>query len=93
MLSLCGVSDDVIAYEYNLTEIGLASRHEELMQHLLNNPSMKGDLEGVRRMIGAQLVFYSPLFPPLLFLFFSFLLRLQYTACVSLVGLWHEWFW
>lgn len=89
VLSLCGVSDDVIAYEYNLTEIGLASRHEELMQHLLNNPSMKGNLEGVRRMIGAQLVFSFTFSSPLL-IFLSSLLRFLYTAYVSFAVLWHE---
>ncbi|KAH7029433.1 protein-tyrosine phosphatase-like protein [Microdochium trichocladiopsis] len=54
VLSLCGVADHVIADEYNLTELGLRERHEELMQHLLNNPSMAGNVAGVRRMIGAQ---------------------------------------
>ncbi|KAJ1325550.1 protein-tyrosine phosphatase [Microdochium nivale] len=53
-LSLCGATDDVIAHEYGLTELGLRERHQELIRHLLNNPSMAGDEAGVRRMIGAQ---------------------------------------
>ncbi|KAK0723661.1 protein-tyrosine phosphatase-like protein [Apiosordaria backusii] len=34
ILSLCGVSDKVIAHEYSLTEIGLARRKESIVQRL-----------------------------------------------------------
>ncbi|KAF4815135.1 Tyrosine-protein phosphatase [Colletotrichum tropicale] len=54
ILSLCGVSDDVVAHEYSLTDIGLQDRKEELVNHLLATEAMKGNPEGARRMIGSR---------------------------------------
>ncbi|KAH9905331.1 protein-tyrosine phosphatase-like protein [Xylariomycetidae sp. FL2044] len=54
ILSLCGVADDVVAHEYSLTDLGLVSRHQEFIAHLMRNPAMAGDPEGARRMIGAR---------------------------------------
>ncbi|KAI0403558.1 tyrosine phosphatase [Xylaria palmicola] len=54
VLSLCGVPDEAIIHEYNLTEIGLRSRLEELVQHVSSNPKIGIDVEGARRMIGAR---------------------------------------
>ncbi|KAK0665742.1 protein-tyrosine phosphatase-like protein [Cercophora samala] len=34
VLSLCGVSDEIVSHEYSLTEIGLARRKEEIIQRL-----------------------------------------------------------
>ncbi|KAI0487385.1 tyrosine phosphatase [Xylaria cf. heliscus] len=53
-LSLCGVPDDTIVYEYNLTEIGLRSRLDELVKHVSSNPKIGIDIEGARRMVGAR---------------------------------------
>ncbi|KAK2771309.1 tyrosine phosphatase [Colletotrichum kahawae] len=54
ILSLCGVSDAVVAHEYSLTDIGLQDRKEELVNHLLATEAMKGNPEGARRMIGSR---------------------------------------
>ncbi|KAJ5007277.1 Tyrosine-protein phosphatase [Colletotrichum sp. SAR 10_99] len=54
ILSLCGVSDDVVAHEYSLTDIGLQDRKEELVNQLLATEAMKGNPEGARRMIGSR---------------------------------------
>ncbi|KAK1998152.1 tyrosine phosphatase [Colletotrichum falcatum] len=53
ILSLCGVSDEVVAHEYSLTDIGLQDRREEIVNHLLATDALKGNLEGVRRMISS----------------------------------------
>ncbi|KAI1187821.1 tyrosine phosphatase [Nemania serpens] len=53
-LSLCGVPDEAVVHEYNLTEIGLRSRLEELVQHVSRNPKIGIDVEGARRMVGAK---------------------------------------
>ncbi|KAI1108838.1 tyrosine phosphatase [Nemania sp. NC0429] len=53
-LSLCGVPDEAVVHEYNLTEIGLRSRLEELVKHVSSNPQIGIDVEGARRMIGAK---------------------------------------
>ncbi|WYZ45494.1 hypothetical protein EsH8_VIII_000810 [Colletotrichum jinshuiense] len=53
ILSLCGVSDDVVAHEYSLTDIGLQDRREEIVNHLLATEALKGNPEGARRMIGS----------------------------------------
>ncbi|KAL0937865.1 tyrosine phosphatase [Colletotrichum truncatum] len=54
ILSLCGVSDEVVAHEYSLTDIGLQDRKEEIVKHLLGTEALKGNPEGARRMIGSQ---------------------------------------
>ncbi|GKT66638.1 tyrosine phosphatase [Colletotrichum tofieldiae] len=53
ILSLCGVSDEVVAHEYSLTDIGLQDRREEIVNHLLATEALKGNPEGARRMIGS----------------------------------------
>ncbi|GKT48814.1 tyrosine-protein phosphatase [Colletotrichum spaethianum] len=53
ILSLCGVSDDVVAHEYSLTDIGLQDRREEIVHHLLATEALRGNPEGARRMIGS----------------------------------------
>ncbi|KAI1339246.1 tyrosine phosphatase family-domain-containing protein [Xylariaceae sp. FL0016] len=54
ILSLCGASDDVVAHEYSLTELGLQSRIDEFVSHLMNNPALAGNKAGARRMVGAR---------------------------------------
>lgn len=60
ILSLCGVDDETVAQEYELTQLGLASRKDELVAHLLNIAetmnieSIKGDREAAERMVGAR---------------------------------------
>ncbi|KAJ2994395.1 hypothetical protein NUW58_g1569 [Xylaria curta] len=53
-LSLCGVPDEAVIHEYNLTEVGLRSRLEELVKHVSSNPKIGIDVEGARRMVGAR---------------------------------------
>ncbi|KAI0542685.1 tyrosine phosphatase [Xylaria digitata] len=53
-LSLCGVPDEAVIHEYNLTEIGLRSRLDELVKHVSSNPKIGIDVEGAKRMIGAR---------------------------------------
>lgn len=45
ILSLCGVSDEVVAREYHLTDVELASHHAELVNAHLQNPTFKGTRE------------------------------------------------
>ncbi|KAF9869529.1 tyrosine phosphatase [Colletotrichum karsti] len=54
ILSLCGVSDEVVAHEYSLTDIGLQDRKEEIVKHLMSTEAMKGNPEGARRMISSR---------------------------------------
>ncbi|KAI1370734.1 protein-tyrosine phosphatase-like protein [Hypoxylon crocopeplum] len=54
ILSLCGVADEVVAHEYSLTDLGLKSRHAELVAHLMSNPSLRDHPSGVARMISSQ---------------------------------------
>ncbi|KAI2634697.1 tyrosine phosphatase family-domain-containing protein [Hypomontagnella submonticulosa] len=54
ILSLCGLPDDVVAHEYSLTDLGLKSRHAELINHLMSNPSLNTQPEAARRMISSQ---------------------------------------
>jgi protein tyrosine/serine phosphatase len=51
ILSLCGVSDDVVADEYSLSNHGLKPCHGELVAHLLQKPLFRDDPEGARQMI------------------------------------------
>lgn len=59
ILSLCGVDDDVVAHEYNLTNLGLKCRHEEIISHLRNEEAFKDDPDGARRMVMARYVLSS----------------------------------
>jgi hypothetical protein len=55
VLSLCGVDDDVVAHEYSLTEVGLSREWKEsVIEHLMDNPALKGDMDGAWNMIGAK---------------------------------------
>lgn len=55
ILSLCGVDDDTVAYEYSLTEVGLPTeRKQGVIKHLMENPALKGNMEGAMNMIGAK---------------------------------------
>ncbi|KAL1869840.1 hypothetical protein VTK73DRAFT_2914 [Phialemonium thermophilum] len=54
ILSLCGVSDEVVAHEYSLTELGLRPRKAELVTHLLRHDFLNGDVAAAERMIGAR---------------------------------------
>jgi protein tyrosine/serine phosphatase len=55
ILSLCGVDDEVIAQEYNLTEVGLTTEWKtSVSKHLMENPALKGDLAGAINMISAK---------------------------------------
>lgn len=53
----CGSEDEVVAYEYSLTEIGLpAEWKSEVIQHLMGNEALKDNMEGALNMIGAKYV-------------------------------------
>ncbi|KAI1101631.1 protein-tyrosine phosphatase-like protein [Jackrogersella minutella] len=54
ILSLCGVDDEVVAHEYSLTDLGLKERHEELIAHIMNNPSLRENPASAKRMISSQ---------------------------------------
>jgi protein tyrosine/serine phosphatase len=52
LLSLCGVSDDVVAEEYSLTERGLGDWLEELVRAVVLQTGV--DEEAARRMAGSR---------------------------------------
>ncbi|KAK4989815.1 hypothetical protein LTR50_002990 [Elasticomyces elasticus] len=54
VLKLCGVSDDVVADEYALTDVGLADLKDSIVERLLKNPALEGNDEGVRNMVEAR---------------------------------------
>lgn len=54
ILSLCGVDDETVSYEYSLTELGLAQYKEQIMQHLMTNPALKDNPQGALNMMGAR---------------------------------------
>ena len=54
LLALAGVSDNVIADEYALTDIGLAPLRELFVERLLKNPVLEGDEPGVRNMVSSK---------------------------------------
>ncbi|KAK4443715.1 protein-tyrosine phosphatase-like protein [Podospora aff. communis PSN243] len=54
VLALLGVKDDIIAHEYNLTDLGLASRKEEIVQQLISRPALFGDRPRAERMVTAR---------------------------------------
>ncbi|KAK8067854.1 Tyrosine-protein phosphatase [Apiospora saccharicola] len=54
ILSLCGVDDEAVVAEYHLTDTGLKSRHQELMDFLMRDPSLAGNRAGAWRMISAN---------------------------------------
>jgi len=57
VLSLCGVDDKVVAQEYSLTDVGLSQQWKEsVIEHLMDNPALKGDMEGAWNMISSKYV-------------------------------------
>jgi protein tyrosine/serine phosphatase len=59
ILSLCGVEDEIVAQEYSLTEIGLPIEWKEaVIEHLSDNPALKGNKEGAWNLISAK--YYLP---------------------------------
>jgi len=60
ILSLCGVDDDTVAQEYELTQLGLAARKDEFVAHLLNVAevmdieALKDNPAAAERMVGAR---------------------------------------
>ena len=55
VLALCGVSDEVIAHEYSLTDLGLAPRKEEIVQQLIRpGEALFGDRPQAERMVSAR---------------------------------------
>ncbi|PVH86196.1 hypothetical protein DL98DRAFT_650255 [Cadophora sp. DSE1049] len=55
VLSLCGVDDETIAYEYSLTEIGLTKEWKDaVMVHLMQNPALMENLQGAKNMISSK---------------------------------------
>lgn len=59
VLSLCGVDDEVVAYEYSLTAVGLSEEWKETVkEHLMNNPALKGDEQGAINMISSKYDYY-----------------------------------
>lgn len=54
ILSLCGVDDDTVAYEYSLTDIGLAEFRAVLIEHLMENPALNGSRQGALNMLTSR---------------------------------------
>lgn len=54
VLMLVGVGDEEAAAEYSLTEIGLREWKGTISARLLEDPALKGNKEGIRRMLGAR---------------------------------------
>jgi hypothetical protein len=54
-LSLCGVEDEIISQEYELTEIGLTDEWKKgVIEHLMNNPLLEGHKDGAANLISAK---------------------------------------
>ena len=55
VLSLCGVEDEIIAYEYSLTDIGLTSEWKEgVVSYMMENPAFKDNKAGALNMISSK---------------------------------------
>lgn len=55
VLSLCGVKDEIIAQEYALTDLGLSMEWKEsVIEHLMENPALRGNTKGAWNMIGSK---------------------------------------
>lgn len=48
------MSDDIVAHEYSLTDLGLKERKEEFISHLIKAPPLKDDREGAERMVSSR---------------------------------------
>jgi hypothetical protein len=56
ILSLCGLDDETVAWEYSLTDLGLAEMRPMILEHLLNSQALKGNRQGAENMISAKYV-------------------------------------
>lgn len=55
ILSLCGVTDEIVAQEYQLTEVGFPPAwREQIIQRLSKDPAFKDNPEGVENMCGSK---------------------------------------
>ncbi|KAJ4386132.1 hypothetical protein N0V93_009024 [Gnomoniopsis smithogilvyi] len=54
ILSLCGVSDEAVAHEYSLTDLGLGERKEEFISHLISVEPLKGNRAAAERMVSSR---------------------------------------
>lgn len=54
LLSLAGVEDEVVAHEYNLTEVGLGPRKQEFVEALIKDGPLKDQREKAERMVSAR---------------------------------------
>lgn len=54
ILSLCGVSDEAVAHEYSLTDMGLGERKEEFISHLISVEPLKGNRAAAERMVSSR---------------------------------------
>lgn len=79
ILSLCGLPDAAVAQEYSLTDLGLAPRKEEIVQHLIQGEALFGDRVRAERMVGARSAL--SLFARVLFFLFSILLFSHFSLC------------
>lgn len=56
------MDDETVAYEYSLTEVGMPEEWKQgVIAHLMENPALKGNMEGALNMIGAK---YEPATQP-----------------------------
>ncbi|KAI0600123.1 tyrosine phosphatase [Biscogniauxia sp. FL1348] len=56
ILSLCGVEDDVVAQEYNLTDLGLRALHDIILNKLMQDPIYRDHPEWAIHMLQAKYV-------------------------------------
>jgi len=57
ILSLCGVDDKIVAYEYALTDLGFPPEFKSrIIQHLMENPAFKDDEAGARNVMTTKAV-------------------------------------
>ncbi|KAI1639923.1 tyrosine phosphatase [Biscogniauxia mediterranea] len=54
ILSLCGVEDEVVAQEYSLTNLGLATLHDIILNNLMKEPIYRDHPEWAFHMLQAQ---------------------------------------
>lgn len=80
ILSLCGVSDEAVAHEYSLTDIGLQPRRDEIVDQLLASDALKGNRAGAESMISSR---YFNCFP---LISFCLLLFQTWIPCRDHVG-------
>lgn len=62
ILSLAGASDETIADEYALTELGLGALREVIIRHLLESPALGGERGKAVGMVGAKYVSFLTAF-------------------------------